>query len=66
MSRSPQKVSLVSDLDVLVEELAPMQPMWMVRPRLERKFTAQRMTTVVEVVDLDTLDLARMHMFEAL
>jgi len=62
---SHRKVSLVTDLDALMEEeLAPSQMMWMVRPLLTRKYAAQRMTTVAEVVDLSTLDLAQMKTFE--
>lgn len=64
MSKSRRRVSLVTDLDALTEELAPSQPMWMVRPLLARKYADQRMTTVVEIVDLATLDLARMQTYE--
>lgn len=64
MSRQPQqKVSLVSDLDELTEELAP-QLVWMVRPKLNRKYASQRMVTTAEVVDLASVNLAKMQTFE--
>lgn len=66
MSTSQRRVSLITDLDLLAEEMAPPQPMWMVRPQLARKYATQRMTTVAEVVDLTTLDLAHMQTFETL
>lgn len=64
MSTSQRRVSLITDLELLAEELEPSQPMWMVRPHLTRKYATQRMTTVAEVVDLTTLDLAEMQTFE--
>ncbi len=66
MSTSYRKVSLVTDLDMLAEEMEPSEPMWMVRPRYTRKFATQRVTTVAELVDLTTLDLAKMQTYEML
>ena len=63
MSSSRYKVSLVADLDELVEELVPEQ-VWMVHPKLSRKYATQRMTTVAEVVNLDSINLARVQTFE--
>ena len=64
-SKSQRKVSLVTDLDELTEELAP-QVVWMVRPKMNRKYASQRMTTTAELVDLATVNLAKMHTFETL
>ena len=64
MTKSRRKVSLVTDIDALARQLAPPRPMWMVRPRLKRKYAYQRMTMIAEVVDLSTLDLAHMQTFE--
>lgn len=63
MKYNPHKVSLISDLHELVEELTP-QPMWMVRPQMNRKYATQRMTTTAEVVNLTTVNLAKMSTFE--
>lgn len=59
------KVALVTDLDEIAHDLVP-QPMWMVRPQLNRKYPNQRMTMTAEVVDLNTLNLAKMRTFEVL
>lgn len=58
-----KKVSLVTDLDELVDELAS-ESLWMVRPKLNRKYANQRMTTTAEVVDLDSINLAKIQTFE--
>ena len=67
MSSKPdrKKVSLVTDLDALVDELAS-ESLWMVRPKLNRKYSHQRMTTTAEVVDLDSINLAKVQTFETL
>lgn len=56
-------VSLVTDLELIVEELV-VEPLWMVRPKLNRKYANQRMTTTAEVVDLDSINLAKVQTFE--
>ena len=58
-----KKVSLVTDLDALVDELAS-ESLWMVRPKLNRKYTYQRMMTTAEVVDLESINLAKVQTFE--
>jgi hypothetical protein len=65
MANERSKVSLVTDLDAIAKELLP-QPMWMVRPQLNRKYPNQRMTMTAEIVDLNTLNLAQMSTFEML
>lgn len=59
------EVSLVTDLEDIVKELIP-QRMWMVRPQFNRKYPNQRMALTAELVDLDTLNLAKMTTFEVL
>ena len=60
-----QHVSLVTSLDELGDEWAA-EPMWMVRPKMHRKYPSQRITTTVEIVELASINLARMHAFETL
>lgn len=59
------RVSLVTDLDAAMNEMIP-NPVWMVRPKMNRKHPSQQMTMTVEVVDLNTLNLAKMQTFEVL
>ena len=59
------KVSLVNDLDSLVEQLVSEQ-VWMVRPKLNRKYATQRMTMTAEIVDIDSINLAKVQAFETL
>jgi hypothetical protein len=63
--RKNHKVALVTDIDAIMKEITP-QPMWMVRPQLNRKYPDQRMTMIAEVVDLTTISLAKMRTFEIL
>ena len=63
MSRRRQKVTVTTDLNALIAEMTP-RPMLLVRPLHARKYPSQRSTHVVEVVDLSTLNLARMESFE--
>ena len=65
MKEEPGKVSLVTDLDEIAQELLP-RTMWMVRPQLNRKYPSQRMPMTVEVVDLNTLNLATLPALEML
>ena len=60
-----QKVSLVSDLDSLVDELVSEQ-VWMVRPKMNRKYATQRMMPTAEIVDIDSINLAKVQTFETL
>ncbi|MHB0938610.1 MAG: hypothetical protein ACYDCO_22770 [Armatimonadota bacterium] len=48
---------------MLVNELAS-ESLWMVRPKLNRKYANQRMTTTAEVVDLESINLAKVQTFE--
>jgi len=59
----PKKVSLVTDLESLADELMS-EPVWMVRPTLSRKYVHQRMTITAEVVDLASINLAKVQTFE--
>ena len=63
MAVNGSKVSLVTDLDGVMEEMVPHQ-VWMVRPQFTRKYPTQRMTMIAEVVDISSLNLAQMQMFE--
>ena len=65
MNDRSSKVSLVTDLDDIMDELMP-QPVWMVRPQLNRKYPNQRVMMTAEIVDLNTLNLAQMSTFEIL
>ena len=58
-----QKVSLITDIDALVDELVT-EPVWMVRPKLSRKYAGQRVVMTAEVVDLASINLAKVHTFE--
>jgi len=58
-----QHVSLVTDLDSLVDELVD-EPVWMIRPKLNRKYANQRMTITAELVDLESINLAKVQAFE--
>ena len=59
------KVSLITDMDALVDELAS-ERVWMVRPKLHRKYVTQRVTTTAEIVDLASVNLAKVQAFETL
>lgn len=61
----PRKISLVTDLDGLVEELVSEQ-VWMVHPKMHRKYATQRMTMTAEIVDLESINLAKIQTFETL
>lgn len=63
MPRRRPKVTVTTDLESLAAELAP-QRLLLVRPLRARKFPTQRDARVVEFVDLNTLNLARMEGFE--
>lgn len=65
MEQEQSKVMLVTDLEQIARELMP-QPMWLVRPILNRKYAQQRMTMTAEIVDLSTLNLATMSTFEVI
>ncbi|HEX2948151.1 MAG TPA: hypothetical protein VHV83_01040 [Armatimonadota bacterium] len=65
MKPQGNKVSLVTDIDAVAKELVP-QPMWMIRPTMKRKYLHQRVPMTAEVVDLSTLNLAKMKTFEIL
>jgi len=56
-------VSLVTDLESLADELV-VESLWMVHPKLTRKYANQRMTTTAEVVDLASINLAKVQTFE--
>jgi|GEM_PF-2087364 len=58
-----QHVSLVTDLNALVDELMD-EPVWMIRPKLNRKYANQRMTITAELVDLESINLAKVQAFE--
>jgi len=60
------RISLVTDLDDIMDEFTPQQPVWMVRPQLNRKYPNQRVMMTAEIVDLNTLNLAQMSTFEIL
>jgi hypothetical protein len=64
-SNQHPKVSLVTDLNALVEELVSEQ-VWMVHPKMHRKYATQRMTMTAEIVDLDSINLAKVQTFETL
>ena len=55
------KVMLVTDLDMLMLEG---EPMVMITPRHSRKYATQRVATTAEVVNLESVNLAKMPMFE--
>jgi hypothetical protein len=55
------KVLLVKDLEELTREP---QPMLMVRPRANRRYPYQNLTTTAEVVDLARLNLEKVKAFE--
>lgn len=59
------KVTLVSDIDQVLQAMVP-QPMWMIRPSQNRKYPSQRIRMTAEIVDLNTVNLARMRTFEVL
>jgi hypothetical protein len=63
MPRRQQKVTVTTDLDSLLHEIAP-QPMLLVRPLHARKHATQRSLHVAEMVDLATLNLSRIEGFE--
>ncbi|HEY3376312.1 MAG TPA: hypothetical protein VGL77_02360 [Armatimonadota bacterium] len=65
MTQPRSKVTLVTDLDEIMQDMVP-QPVLMVRPRMNRKHPDQRMHMTAEVVDLTTLNLAKMQTFEIL
>lgn len=65
MAKERSKVSLVTDMDEVMKEMLP-RTVLMVRPQLNRKYPNQRVTMTAEVVDLNTLNLAKMRTFEAL
>ena len=65
MSKQRSRVSLVTDLESVANELLP-QTMWLVRPQLNRKYPQQRVMMVAEVVDLKTLNLASLRTFDVL
>ncbi|MHB9025998.1 MAG: hypothetical protein ACYC7E_17805 [Armatimonadota bacterium] len=55
------KVVLVEDLEAFTREP---QPMLMVRPRHNRRYPYQNLTTTAEVVEIDRLNLEKMKAFE--
>ena len=63
MAEEYSKIALVTDLEQIARELMP-QPMWLVRPMLNRKYAQQRVTMTAEIVDLGTLNLAKITTFE--
>ena len=65
MTQDGSSVSLVTDLDLIARELLPQQ-MVMVRPIYNRKYPHQRMPMTAEIVDLTTLNLAKLSTFERL
>ena len=65
MAKQRTTVSLVTDIEEIAREMVP-QPVLMVRPKLNRKYAHQQMSTTAEVVDLSTLNLAKMRTFEIL
>lgn len=66
MAKIRSKVSLVTDINEAMQEFATPQPMWMAHPRLARKHPNQRMLMTAEVVDLSTVNLAKMPTVEIL
>lgn len=64
-SNTPRKVSLVSNLDEMLQEVSPAR-VWVVRPQLHRKYPNQRMVPTAELVDLNRLDLDEMQAFDTL
>ena len=56
-------VSLVTDLESLVAEIAP-EPLWLVRPKWGRRYASQKMTPTAELVDLNSINLAKMQTFD--
>lgn len=65
MTKECSRVSLVADLDDIVQEELT-QLMWMIRPQLNRKYPNQRIVMTAEVVDLNSLNLAQVPTFEML
>jgi len=58
-----QKVTLVTDLDCLMQETES-EPMWMMRPQHHHRYATQRTMTTAELVDIETINLAQMKTFE--
>ena len=65
MTESNHRVSLVTDLDEIMEEMVPQQIL-MVSPRYNRKYTGQQVKMKAELVSLSSLNLARVKTFEIL
>lgn len=65
MVKQHSQISLITELESVANELLP-QPMWLVRPQLNRKYVHQRVIMVAEVVDFKTLDLADINTFDVL
>ncbi len=59
------RVSLVTDLDEVMDELYS-EVVWMVRPRLGRASSHQRLGNMVELTDLHSINLAKTTTFETL
>lgn len=58
-----RSVTLITDIEEAARELDP-QPMWMVRPQFSRKYASQRMNSKVELVNIATVNLAKMKTFD--
>ena len=58
-------ITLISDLEDVVEDFE-MQPMWMIRPQIDRKYPHQRVMMTAEVVDIDMVNLAALRNIEIL
>lgn len=63
MSEHHSRVTLVTDMDMLVQELDP-QPLWLVRPQMPRKYASQRVGVTAELTDLASINLAKLKTFE--
>lgn len=65
MKKHRSRVTLITDLEEAAQEF-DLRPVWMVQPRYASTYTSQRMSSRVALVNLATVNLAKMKTFETL
>lgn len=58
-------ITMIAEMDDFMDDFE-FNPMWMIRPQINRKYPHQRVMMTAEIVDIDYVNLAIMQNIEVI